>query len=95
LFIFHPTPSSKILNPHKNNQLARFITIGRKPDSAYAQALSFRTNTVEQSVDNPFMIAAAPWPVWLIVNCSFFDQSSPGNSEPDQRLRPKWCLVLN
>jgi hypothetical protein len=50
---------------------------------------------VEQSVDNPFMIAAAPWPVWLIVNCSFFDQSSPGNSEPDQRLRPKWCLVLN
>jgi hypothetical protein len=42
---------------------------------------------VEQSVDNPFMIAAAPCPVWLIVSCSFFDQFITDNHEPDQRLR--------
>jgi len=33
-----------------------------------------RTNTVEQSVDNPFMAVAAPYLAWLASSCSFFNQ---------------------
>jgi hypothetical protein len=67
------TPSKR-LNPRKNNQLAWFIAFRRKPLSAYARALRLRTNTVEQSVDNPFMAGATPYPAWLAKGCSFFDQ---------------------
>jgi hypothetical protein len=61
-------------NSNKNKQLQRFIAFRRKPLSAYARALSLRTNTVEQSVDNPFMAVSTPCTVWLVVDCSFFEQ---------------------
>ncbi|CAI8972732.1 hypothetical protein EMIT0196MI5_60273 [Pseudomonas sp. IT-196MI5] len=61
-------------NSNKNNQLQRFIAFRRKPLSAYARALSLRTITVEQSVDNPFMAVSAPCTAWLVVGCSFFEQ---------------------
>jgi hypothetical protein len=65
---------SSTQNSNKNKQLQRFIAFGRKPLSAYARALSLHTNTVEQSVDNPFMAVSAPCTVWLVVDCSFFEQ---------------------
>jgi isopentenyl diphosphate isomerase/L-lactate dehydrogenase-like FMN-dependent dehydrogenase len=66
---------SSTSNSNKNSQLQRFIAFRRKPLSAYTHALSLRTNTVEQSVDNPFMAVSTPCTVWRVVGCSFFEQN--------------------
>ncbi|MGH8346920.1 MAG: hypothetical protein ACRES5_10200, partial [Pseudomonas sp.] len=75
---FSSNSPSRTSNSNKNKQLQRFSTFRRKPLSAYARALSLHTNTVEQSVDNPFMAFAAPRPTWLVVDCSFFNQIRTG-----------------